>query len=44
MNHPGIIKLHTHLIDQKYLTLVMDYALNSDFSQFLNTVCKSPWC
>ena len=41
VNHPGIIKLHTTFREGDAEYLVLDYALNGDFSEFLRQKSNS---
>jgi len=35
LSHPNIVKLHSTFTDQKNVYMVLDYAINGDFSQYL---------
>jgi serine/threonine protein kinase len=36
LHHPGVIQLHKSFTEQNNLCLVVDYAINGDFSTFLH--------
>lgn len=35
LNHPNIVKLHSTFTDAKNVYMVLDYAINGDFSNYL---------
>ena len=35
LSHPGVVTLYGSFMDRRNLFLVLDYALNGDFSQML---------
>lgn len=40
LDHPGVVKLYATFSDENNLYLVLDYALNKDFSAFLASPSK----
>jgi hypothetical protein len=41
IRHPGIVQMHGTFADKNSMCLVLDYALNNDFSSFLEQKSKT---
>jgi serine/threonine protein kinase len=41
LSHPNVVRLHSSFTDAKNVYMVMDYAINGDFSNFLKLNSKT---